>query len=197
MASHTSIKLNGPDALAPTPSTREPAGRRLEKSTPTPPPICMVSAASLTLSNMPVRSSGTVPMTKQLKRVTRRPVPAPARIRPAGNKLEPCQDVRGNDLPICRGRPSFPPSRQPPRLSRRCRTAFRPVQIPGAPQSGIFCAQISREICGPSTFMCANFISESPCSSVMGKFTLLFRSRQGKFLFCSLLDSRLDGPRSI
>src|SRR4051812_18464266 len=35
---------------------------------------------------MPDRSSGIRPMTKQLKSVTERPVPAPARIRPAGSK---------------------------------------------------------------------------------------------------------------
>ncbi len=46
----------------------------------------MVSAASFSASKMPARLSGIVPMTKQLKRVTVRPVPAPAMIRPAGRK---------------------------------------------------------------------------------------------------------------
>ena len=49
-----------------------------------PPPCCMVSAASRRLAKMPPMSSGIVPMTKQLNRVTVRPVPAPARMRPAG-----------------------------------------------------------------------------------------------------------------
>ena len=49
-----------------------------------PPPCCMVRAASRRLAKMPPMSSGIVPMTKQLNRVTVRPVPAPARMRPAG-----------------------------------------------------------------------------------------------------------------
>ena len=40
-----------------------------------PPPCCMVSAASRRLAKMPDMSSGTVPITKQLKRVTLRPLP--------------------------------------------------------------------------------------------------------------------------
>ena len=51
-----------------------------------PPPCCMVSAASFTPSKMALRSSSILPRTKQLKRVTARPVPAPARMRPAGRK---------------------------------------------------------------------------------------------------------------
>src|SRR3989344_8219412 len=84
MESHTAMKLSGPEASAPTPFTAAPEGRMAEKSMPTPPPCCMVTAASRTASKMPPRASGTAPMTKQLNRVTFRPVPAPARMRPAG-----------------------------------------------------------------------------------------------------------------
>ena len=63
-----------------------PRGRIVEKSMPTPPPCCMVRAASPRCSKMPARLSGIVPITKQLNRVTVRPVPAPDRIRPAGMK---------------------------------------------------------------------------------------------------------------
>ncbi len=86
MASHTSMKLTGPEASAPIEATRAPCGRSVEKSCPMPPPCCIVSAASLTPSKMAPRSSAMVPSTKQLKSVTERPVPAPARMRPAGRK---------------------------------------------------------------------------------------------------------------
>ena len=87
--SHTSMNDSGPDASAPTPTTGAPCGRRLEKSWPMPPPCCMVRAASRRFSKMPDMSSGIVPMTKQLKSVTVRPVPAPAITRPAGRNLKP------------------------------------------------------------------------------------------------------------
>ena len=87
IASQQSMKDRGPDASAPTPFTAAPLGRMVEKSMPTPPPCCMVSAASFRCWKMPPRLSGTVPITKQLNRVTARPVPAPARIRPAGMKV--------------------------------------------------------------------------------------------------------------
>ncbi len=88
MASHTSMKLTGPEASAPMLLTSAPLGRSVEKSWPMPPPCCMVRAASLTFSKIEVRSSSIRPMTKQLKRVTPRPVPAPARMRPAGRKAK-------------------------------------------------------------------------------------------------------------
>jgi hypothetical protein len=88
MASHTSMKLTGPDASAPMLCTSAPLGRSVEKSWPMPPPCCMVRAASLTLSKMEPRSSSIRPITKQLKSVTARPVPAPARMRPAGRKAK-------------------------------------------------------------------------------------------------------------
>ena len=86
MASQTSMKLSGPEASAPMLRTGAPCGLSVEKSMPTPPPCCMVSAASRRFAKMAPRSSSMRPMTKQLNRVTARPVPAPARIRPAGRK---------------------------------------------------------------------------------------------------------------
>ena len=80
------MKLSGPDASAPTPNTGLPEGRMVEKSMPTPPPCCIVTAASRKWLKMPARVSGMVPMTKQLNKVTERSVPAPARMRPAGMK---------------------------------------------------------------------------------------------------------------
>ena len=80
---------SGPEASAPTPFTGAPCGRSVEKSWPMPPPCCIVSAASRSPSKMPDMSSGIVPMTKQLNRVTVRPVPAPASTRPAGRNLKP------------------------------------------------------------------------------------------------------------
>ena len=82
--SHTSIKVKGPEASAPTPITGAPLGLRVEKSYPIPPPCCIVSAASLRCSNIPSILSGMHPITKQLNKVTSLPVPAPANIRPAG-----------------------------------------------------------------------------------------------------------------
>src|SRR5476649_2062481 len=87
--SHTSMNESGPEASAPTPFTGAPLGRKVEKSCPMPPPCCMVSAASFTFSKIDAMSSSIVPMTKQLKSVTVRPVPAPAITRPAGRNLKP------------------------------------------------------------------------------------------------------------
>jgi hypothetical protein len=53
-----------------------------------PPPCCIVSAASRRCAKMPPMSSGIAPMTKQLNRVTERPAPAPATMRPAGRNLK-------------------------------------------------------------------------------------------------------------
>jgi hypothetical protein len=86
MASHTSMNDSGPEASAPTPATGAPLGRKVEKSCPMPPPCCSVSAASFRPWKMPGIESSSVPMTKQLNNVTLRPVPAPARMRPAGRK---------------------------------------------------------------------------------------------------------------
>ena len=89
MESQTSMNDSGPEASAPTPWTRAPLWRMVEKSKPMPPPCCRVSAASRTWAKMPPMSSGIVPITKQLKSVTERPVPAPARMRPAGRNWKP------------------------------------------------------------------------------------------------------------
>ena len=86
IASQTCMKETGPEAMTPTRFVRTPAGRRVEKSRPMPPPICIVSALSRNAVNMPSSESSISPMTKQLKSVTSRPVPAPARIRPPGRK---------------------------------------------------------------------------------------------------------------
>ena len=88
IASQTSINDNGPDASAATPLTSAPLGRIVLKSYPMPPPCCIVSAASLSMSKMPPILSGIVPITKQLNIVTLRAVPAPAVIRPAGRNLK-------------------------------------------------------------------------------------------------------------
>ena len=101
MASHASMNESGPDACAPTPRTGAPAGRMVEKSIPTPPPCCMVRAASRKCSKMPSRLSGMVPITKQLNKVTVRPVPAPAMMRPAGRNLKP-ESAVSNCVRQCR-----------------------------------------------------------------------------------------------
>ena len=88
MASHTSMNDSGPEASAATPFTSAPLGRMVLKSYPIPPPCCMVSAASFSISKMPPMLSGIVPMTKQLNSVTDLAVPAPAVIRPAGRYLK-------------------------------------------------------------------------------------------------------------
>ena len=75
-----------PGGVRPDAGDARPFGRSVEKSWPMPPPCCIVSAASFTASKMAPRSSSTRPMTKQLKRVTARSLPAPARMRPAGRK---------------------------------------------------------------------------------------------------------------
>ena len=88
IASHTSMNDSGPEASAATPCTAAPLGRMVLKSYPIPPPCCMVKAASFNMSKMPPMLSGMVPITKQLNKVTLRPVPAPAVIRPAGRNLK-------------------------------------------------------------------------------------------------------------
>ena len=86
--SQTSMKESGPEASAATPFTIAPFGLIVEKSYPIPPPCCIVSAASFNILKMPSMSSGIVPITKQLNKVTFRFVPAPAVIRPAGKNLK-------------------------------------------------------------------------------------------------------------
>ena len=59
-----------------------------------PPPCCIVSAPAFKASNMPSVESSTVPITKQLNKVTSRSVPAPARIRPPGKKRKPSSNAK-------------------------------------------------------------------------------------------------------
>jgi hypothetical protein len=93
MESHTSMKLTGPEAPAPTLFTRAPAGLSVEKSWPMPPPFCMVRAASFTFSKMELRSSAIGPMTKQLKSVTSRPGARAGNDAARGEELEIHQRV--------------------------------------------------------------------------------------------------------
>src|SRR6266446_7242644 len=53
-----------------------------------PPPCCIVRAASRRWAKIPPMSSGIAPITKQLNKVTSRPLPAPATTRPAGRDLK-------------------------------------------------------------------------------------------------------------
>jgi len=85
---HSSMNETGPDAMPPVASAGAARGRSVEKSMPIPPPCCIVSADSRSAAKMPSSESSTVPITKQLNSVTRRAVPAPARIRPpAGTEV--------------------------------------------------------------------------------------------------------------
>src|SRR5579885_1944548 len=79
---------DGPEATVPAPCACVPLGRSVEKSQPMPPPCCMVTALSCRMRKMLPIESSIVPMTKQLKSVTLRPVPAPARMRPPGKNLK-------------------------------------------------------------------------------------------------------------
>ncbi len=89
IASHTAMKETGPEAMLPAMQAGKPRGRRVEKSYPTPPPCCMVTAPSCRARKMPGMESSISPMTKQLSSVTRRGVPAPASTRPPGRKRNP------------------------------------------------------------------------------------------------------------
>jgi len=78
MASQICIKDTGPEATVPVPFASVPRGRRVEKSSPMPPPCCIVTAPSCKALKMPGIESSIGPITKQLKSVTFRAVPAPA-----------------------------------------------------------------------------------------------------------------------
>ncbi len=80
------MKGSGPAATDPVATAAAPHGRRREKSQPMPPPCCMVTAVSFSESRMLSIESRSGPATKQLKSVTRLPVPAPANMRPPGKK---------------------------------------------------------------------------------------------------------------
>jgi len=55
------MKDNGPDAMPPVPRALVPRGRSVEKSTPIPPPFCMVTAASSRARKIPGIESSTGP----------------------------------------------------------------------------------------------------------------------------------------
>ena len=80
--------MNGitPDDTDPVRLTMAPLGRTVDQSVPTPPPCCIVNAASDVARWMPGIESCTISLTKQLVSVTARSRPAPALIRPAGIK---------------------------------------------------------------------------------------------------------------
>ncbi len=92
MASHRFMKETGPEAVVPLATASAPCGLRVEKSTPIPPPCCIVIAASESCPKIPSSESSMYPITKQLKSVVRWSVPAPARIRPAGRNRRPWSD---------------------------------------------------------------------------------------------------------
>ena len=93
-ASQTRMNETGPEATWPVASARVPPGRNVEKSYPTPPPCCIVIAPSSSARQIPSIESSIGPMTKQLNNVTRRSVPAPARIRPPGRNLHDDRSAR-------------------------------------------------------------------------------------------------------
>ena len=91
------MKETGPEAIAPVFRATSPRGRKSEKSTPTPPPCCIVTAVSLSESRMPAIESSTGPETKQLNSVTCLSVPAPASTRPPGKNRKPHSSSRYRD----------------------------------------------------------------------------------------------------
>ena len=106
IASHTCMKLTGPDATVPASSALAPDGRSVEKSMPMPPPCCIVSAPSRSAEKMPSSESSIGPITKQLNSVTRRPVPAPARMRPPGRKRKSASASANRRSHVARSRGS-------------------------------------------------------------------------------------------
>ena len=129
IASQTSMKLTGPEASAPTPRTGAPLGLSVEKSCPMPPPCWSVSAASRTLAKIEPMSSPISPMTKQLKSVTPRAVPAPARMRPAGMNAKPVmasKKRRSQALRLARGSAEAAAAATLARVSSTDRSAWPP-----------------------------------------------------------------------
>jgi hypothetical protein len=141
------MKLTGPEASAPMLFTMAPRGRNVEKSCPMPPPACMVRAASFTLSKMPLRSSGMRPSTKQLNSVTVRPVPAPARMRPAGRKPKSANaswNVRAHFS--CTRFPPFSTLAAARATRQKVSSRLASAAISAEPEKRYLRAQISREI---------------------------------------------------
>ena len=141
------MKLTGPEASAPIEATRAPLGLSVEKSWPMPPPCCIVSAASLTPSKIAPRSSSISPKTKQLNSVTSRPVPAPARMRPAGRKprsamasWKRCAQRSRTRLPPFSGAAAARATRQ------NVSSAVASMGVPSSPLKRYLRSQISAEI---------------------------------------------------
>ena len=150
-ASHTSIKDNGPEASEATPTTSEPCGRIVLKSYPIPPPCCMVSTASFRPSKIPPMLSSTVPITKQLNRVTlRSPVPAPALIRPAGRNLK-LSNALLNTSAQCLGSSSLAASALAIRDQVSC--TVRSIDVPSYSFSRYFMSHICSAIGDRNTLL--------------------------------------------
>src|SRR5580692_6377991 len=110
-----------------------------------PPPCCSVSAASRKAEKMPSIESGMAPMTKQLNSVTLRPVPAPARMRPAGMKPPPESAALNVAFHCARASGA---SAEAAALATRMKVSAtsRSTGVPSADFSRYFTSQIWREI---------------------------------------------------
>ena len=86
MASHTSMKLTGPDASRRCSAPARPRAAAWRSRDRCRRPAAWSARLPSRCRRWRARSSSIAPMTKQLKSVTLRPVPAPARMRPAGRK---------------------------------------------------------------------------------------------------------------
>ena len=127
---HRSMNDTGPEAMPPVASAGAPYGRSVEKSTPMPPPCCIVSADSRSAPKMPSSESSTVPITKQLNSVTRRAVPAPARMRPPGRKRKSASASRKRRAHASRSRGS------PAASARATRSQLSSMDASGKPLAG-------------------------------------------------------------
>ncbi len=94
IASQMRMNETGPEAMLPRVAAAVPRGRSVEKSTPMPPPHCIVTALRRKCSKIASIESSMKSMTKQLNSVTSRAVPAPARMRPAGRKRKSSRTPR-------------------------------------------------------------------------------------------------------
>ena len=84
IASHTSMNESGPEASAPTPRTGEPFGPEGREIVADAAALLHGQRGLAQMGEDRAESSPISPMTKQLNSVTRRSVPAPDRMRPAG-----------------------------------------------------------------------------------------------------------------
>ncbi len=127
---HSSMNETGPDAMPPVASAGAARGRSVEKSMPMPPPCCIVSADSRSAAKMPSSESSTVPITKQLNSVTRRAVPAPARMRPPGRNLKSSSTSRKRPAQCPRSRGSAAAS------ARATRSNVASIDASAGPEAG-------------------------------------------------------------